>query len=288
MVWVYEHPLTSDERKVQRYLDKQLKKKGYTEQIVKLLTLYRYLKKHKFRSPKQIQEHFFYDKKHERPIFDDKTSKEVYRGLKQKGGSEYPYANRVIELAGSFLKRNDPTPISEIAENILWLVKQPSELVKGVVGEGPYELASLGVNGVIETGVSGVNGVATDVAGPVGFAAVGLFTGIAAAFGAALAMAQGDFAQAAVHGINFLPGIGPALLKGMTKLEKMGDKVDHYRGQIANIPLVGDTISSVVPDLDVVMNTPPAAAAAAGKRFSTRRRKIAKCPRTRRNKCVRS
>jgi hypothetical protein len=284
MVWVYEDPLTADERKVQRYLDKQLKKKGYTEQIVKLLTLYTYLKKHKFRSPKQIQEHFFYDKKREKPIFNEETAKEVYRGLKQRGGGEYPYANRVVELAGSFLKRNDPTPISGIAENVLWLVKQPSEAVKGMLGEGPYELASLGVNGVIETGVSAVNGIATTVAGPVGFAVVGVFTGIAAAFGATLAMAQGDFAQAAVHIINFIPGIGAPILKAMNKLEKMGNKVDHYRDQIVNIPLVGETINSVVPNLNVPVETP----ATAGKRFSTRRRKLTKCPRTQRNKCVRS
>jgi hypothetical protein len=287
MVWVYEDPLTSDERKVQRYLDKQLKKKEYTEQIVKLLTLYRYLKKHKFRSPKQIQEHFFYDKKHERPIFNEETATQVYRGLKQKGGGEYPYSNRVVELAGSFLKRNDPTPISGLAENVLWLVKQPSEGVKGIVGEGPYELASLGINGAIETGVSGINGIATGLGGPIGFAVVGIFTGIAAAFGATLAMAQGDFAQAAVHIINFVPGIGAPILKAMGKLEKMGSKIDRYRGQIANIPLVGETISSVVPELSVPEN-PPAAAATAGKRFSTRRRKLTKCPRTLRNKCARS
>jgi len=285
MVWVYEDPLTADERKVQRYLEKQLKKKGYSEQIVKLLTLYRHLKKGKFRSPKQIQEHFFYDKKHERPIFDEKTAKEVYRGLKQKGGGEYPYANRVVELAGSFLKRNDPTPISGLAQNVLWLVKQPSEGVKGLVGEGPYELASLAINGAIETGVSGVNGVATTVAGPIGFGVVGIFTGIAAAFGATLAMAQGDFAQAAVHIINFVPGIGAPILKGLGKLEKMGDKVDHYRGQIANIPLVGETINSVVPDLKLPAEPE---APTAGKRFSTRRRKLTKCPRTQRNKCARS
>lgn len=288
MVWVYEEPLTSDERKVQRYLEKQLKKKAYTEQIVKLLTLYRYLKKQKFRSPKQIQEHFFYDKNHERPVFNEETATQVYRGLKQKGGGgELPVTNEVINRAGELLKRNDPTPISGIAEDVLWAAKQPSEFVRDTVGEGPYELASLGINGAIETGVSGVNGIATTLGGPIGFAIVGIFTGIAAAFGATLAMAQGDYAQAIVHIINFIPGIGAPILKAMNKLEKIGSKVNHYRGQIANIPLVGETISSVVPELSVPEN-PPAAPASAGKRFSTRRRKLTKCPRTQRNKCARS
>jgi hypothetical protein len=283
MVWVYEDPLTSDERKVQRFLEKRFKKKGYSQQVVKLLVLYTYLKKKKFRSPKQIREHFFYDKNQEKPIFDDDTAKKVYHGLKQKGGGEYPYANRVIELAGNFLKRNDPTPISGVVENVLWLVKQPSEAVKGLVGEGPYELGSLGVNGLIETGVSGVNGVATDIAGPVGFAAVGIFTGIAAAVGATLAFVQGDFAQAVVHVVNFVPGIGPALLKGMTKLEKISYSVDHHRKQIVNIPLVGEIINSVVPDLNMPVEAAPATG---GKRFSTRRHNLLKCPKTRRNKCA--
>jgi hypothetical protein len=286
MVWVYEEALTADERKVQRYLEKRLKKKGYGEQIVKLLLLYRHLKKNKFRSPKQIQENFFYDKKHDKPIFNEETAKQVYQGLKQKGGGAYPYSNRVIELAGEFLKSYDPTPISGLVENGLWLVKQPSEAVRGIVGEGPYELVSLGVNGAIESGVAGVNGVATTAAGPFGFATVGIFTGIAAAFGATLAMAQGDFAQAAAHAVNFVPGIGDPLLKLVTKLEKIGNKVDGHRRQIGNIPLVGQTINYIVPNLSVGMKKSAAAAAAGGNRFSTRRRNILKCPKTRRNKCA--
>jgi hypothetical protein len=296
MVWVYEEPLTADDRKVQKFLEKRFQKKGYSEKVVKLLTLYHYLKKHKFRSPKQIQEHFFYDKKHERPIFDEKTAKKVYLGLKQKGGGEYPYSNKVIQLTGEFIKSYDPTPVSGLVENGFWLIKQPSEMLKGVIGEGPYELASLGVNGLIETGVSSVNGVAMTVAGPIGIGTVGLFTGIAAAVGAALAMVQGDFGQAVVHVVNFLPGIGPAVVKGMTKLEKLGTTIARRRQQIVNIPLVGETINSVVPDLGVqsaavqpveaVQPVAAAAAAAGGNRFSTRRRNLLKCPKTLRNKCV--
>jgi hypothetical protein len=285
MVWVYEEPLTADERRVQKFLEKRFQKKGYSEKVVKLLILYLHLKKSKFRSPKQIQEHFFYDKKHEHPVFDEKTAKKVYLGLKQKGGGEYPFTKRAIELAGEFVKSYDPTPVSGLVENGFWLIKQPAEILKGAIGTGPYELASQGVNGLIETGVSGVNGVAIGVAGPVGIATVGLFTGIAAAVGAALAMVQGDFGQAVVHVVNFLPGIGPPILKAMTKLESMGRNVTRYRKQIENIPLVGETISSVVPDLKVPVKD-TAAAAAAGKRFSTRRRSILKCPKTRRNKCA--
>jgi hypothetical protein len=285
MVWVYEEPLTADERRVQRFLEKRFQKKGYSEKVVKLLILYLHLKKSKFRSPKQIQEHFFYDKNHEHPIFDEKTAKKVYLGLKQKGGGEYGFTDKVIIRLAEFIKSYDPTPVSGLVQNGFWLIKQPSEMLKGAIGEGPYELASLGVNGLIETGVSSVNGVAMTVAGPIGIGTVGLFTGIAAAVGAALAIVQGDFGQAVVHVVNFLPGIGPALVKGMTKLEKFGSTIARRRKQIENIPLVGETISSVVPDLNVPVKD-TAAAAAAGKRFSTMRRSILKCPKTRRNKCA--
>jgi hypothetical protein len=291
MVWVYEEPLKPSERKVQRFLEKRFKKKGYSEQVVKLLKLMITLKKGKFRSPKQIEEHFFYDKKHERPIFNEKSAKEIYNGLKQKGGSEYRLSNLAIQRIAEFLKSYDPTPVSWLVENGLWVVKQPAEIAKGVIGEGPFQLGSLALHGLVETGVSGVNGAATDVAGPVGFAAVGMFTGIAAAVGAALAEAEGDHAQAIIHAINFVPGIGPAVIKALTKLESVGKSIDRHRNQIANIPLVGDTLQSFVPDLHVALappTAPPTAAApaAGGNRFSTRRRNLLKCPKTRRNKCA--
>jgi hypothetical protein len=284
MVWVYEEPLKPSEQKLQRFLEQRFRKKGYSEQVVKLLKLIITLKKGKFRSPKQIEEHFFYDKKHEKPIFNEKSAKEIYKGLKQKGGSEYRLSNLAIQRIAEFLKSYDPTPISWLVENGLWVVKQPAEMAKGAIGEGPFQLGSLTLHGLVESGVSGVNGVASAAAGPFGIGTVGIFTGIAAAVGAVLAEAEGDHAQAVIHAVNFIPGIGPAVIKALTKLESIGKTIDRRRTQISNIPLVGETLQSFVPELP----TEPvqAAPAAGGKRFSTRRRILLKCPKTRRNKCV--
>ena len=275
MVWVYNDPLTQDEKRAADYLQKHLKKRQYITKIVKLLSLLNYLKSKKFRSAEQIRNEIFIDK--ERPLFDEQTASQVYKALyKKRGGGEYPFTENLIRGMASFLKENDPIGISWIFENGLWVITLPVQAAKGILGEGIYDLASGTVHGVLETGVSGVNGVAGDVGGPIGLAVVAIFTGIAAAAGSAIAVAEGDFAQSVVHGINFIPGVGPALVKGMNKVEHLAKTVDKHRDDITMIPFVGETITSWVP-----------VESSGGKRFSTRRRIRTKWPRTQRQRFAR-
>jgi hypothetical protein len=282
MVWVYNDPLTQDEKRAAEYLQKHLKKKQYITKIVKLLSLLNYLKSKKFRSSEQLRSEIFLDK--ERPLFDEKTASQVYKALyKKRGGGEYPFTESLIRGMASFLKSYDPVGISWVIENGLWVVTLPTQAAKGILGEGIYDLASGSIHGLLETGVSGVNGVAADAGGPIGLAAVGLFTGIAAAAGSAVALSEGDFAQSVVHAVNFVPGIGPALVKGMNKVEHLAKTVDKHRDQITNIPFVGETLTSWVPSY----SENAAAAAAGGKRFSVRRRIRTKWPRTQRQRFAR-
>ena len=249
MVWVYNDPLTDDEKKAAAYLQKHLKKRQHITKIVKLLSLLNYLKSKKFKSSDQIRREIFIDK--EKLLFNEETASQVYKALSRKrGGGEYPFTENLIHGMGSFLKSYDPVGISWVIENGLWAITLPVQAAKGILGEGVYDLASGTVHGVLETGVSGVNGVAADAGGPIGLAAVGLFTGLAAGAGSTIAIAEGDFAQSAVHAINFLPGIGPALVKGMNKVEHLAKIVDKDRSKIANIPFVGETITSWVPSMD--------------------------------------
>lgn len=275
MVWVYNDPLTQDEKRAAEYLQKHLKKRQYITKIVKLLSLINYLKSKKFRSAEQLRSEIFIDK--ERPLFDEQTASQVYKALyKKRGGGEYPFTENLIRGMASFLKENDPIGISWIFENGLWVITLPVQAAKGILGEGIYDLASGTVHGVLETGVSGVNGVAGDVGGPIGLAVVAIFTGIAAAAGSAIAVAEGDFAQSVVHGINFIPGVGPALVKGMNKVEHLAKTVDKHREDITMIPFIGETVTSWVP-----------VESSGGKRFSTRRRIRTKWPRTQRQRFAR-
>lgn len=265
MVWIYETPLTPQERLVQKTI---LRSPQYSRDILKILNLIVFLKKHKFRNATHLRNSIFVDARKKHHFFTLSQAREIYD---KKGGGEYPVFQNLIEGTGSFLKNNDPTPISWFVMSALGIVSMPAQFVKREVGEGPYELASGLIHGLLETGVSGVNGVAADAAGPVGLAAVGLFTGAAAAVGSILATAEGDHAQAAVHAINFVPGIGPAIVKGINKGEHLASKVNEHRDQISSIPLIGETVLSIVPTLDE--KTPTEIVPTGGKRLSTIKRK---------------
>jgi hypothetical protein len=263
MAWVYDRPLTPQEKVVQRKL---LRTPEFSKAILKILSLIVFIRNHKFKSAEELHNSVFLDKKHKHHFFTIEQANEIFH---TKGGGEYPMLQRIIEGAGNFLKNHDPTPISWFVASALGVIRKPTDFIKSEVGEGPYELASGVIHGLLETGVSGVNGAAADAGGPIGIAAVALFTGIAAAVGAIIASVEGDHAQAAVHAINFVPGIGPAIVKGLNKVEHLSVKIGDHRDQIANIPLIGETLLSLGPPTPEVLPT-------AGKRFSTMKRKHSK------------
>jgi hypothetical protein len=244
MVWVYSDPLTPNEVKTRTYIEKTFKKQRYSEKIIKLLSLLKYLKSKKYNNAKQLQNDIFI--KEGKLLFDTPTAQKIYKSLKtQRGGdNDYKLTNSVLESAGTYLKNNDPTGLSWVFGNGLWILTLPVKTIKGIVGEGVYDVASESVHGIIETSVSGVNGVAETAGGPIGFAVVGLFTGIAAAAGAALAVSEGDFAQAAVHAITFIPGVGPALARTVNKVESVSDEIQENKENIEKYPF-GETLVSL-------------------------------------------
>jgi len=245
MVWVYTDPLKKEELELQSYLEKSLKKRSFSLKILKLLSLFNYLRSKKFKTAKELQEDVLLNK--ETPLFDTKSATQVFKSLYTKrGGGEYPFTESLLEGMGGFLKRNDPIGIVWLFEDGMWIVTLPVRAIKGVFGEGAYDLLSGAAHGLIETSVSGINGLAESAGGPVGVGAVILFTGIAAAAGSTHAAAEGDFSQAVVHFINVIPGIGPALVKGVNKAEHLAATVDKHREQLENYP-GGEYITSLVP-----------------------------------------
>ena len=86
MVWVYDDTrLTSDEKKVMDFIHERTHNKDLAERSAKLLNLVKYLRSHKFRSAKHLEESVFYDRKHTRPMFNEKTAKLSFESLKKKG-----------------------------------------------------------------------------------------------------------------------------------------------------------------------------------------------------------
>jgi len=272
MVWVYSDPLTRDELKARSYLEKSLKKRAYAEKIVKLLALFNYVRGKKYSNARQLQ----YDvlKSKGVPLFDDKGAEQIYKSLyKKRGGGEYPFTQSLIEGMGNFLKRNDILGVVWLFENGMWVATLPIKIVKEVVGDGVYKFASAAVHGLVETGVSGVNGLAESIGGPIGLGIVIIFTGIAAAAGSTLAAAEGDFSQAFIHFVNVIPAVGPALVKGVNKAEHMAKVVDKHRDEIDGLPF-GQYITSAVPKIESEEPAAaPAVAAGGNRRRRTRRKK---------------
>jgi len=140
------------------------------------------------------------------------------------------------------------------------------------------------------------------------------FLWLAAVIGAS----RKDFAAALEATSGMVPIIGPSLMRGVKAVETVGTKFYNRADRIAASisqaygSLMGavenakNTVSSMtssssfkIPSAADIKRTakealatpvasqPPASApAAGGKRFSTRRRSVLKCPKTRRNKCA--
>jgi hypothetical protein len=242
MVWVYEDlPFSQKERKLYNVI-KRSSKTVLAERTVKLLNLVRYMKKKNFKTPEEVQESAFYDKKHLKPIFTEKSAKALLKALKMHGGLEYPVTDGAVRSAISYLQSWDPTPISGIVNTVQDGVVGIQQTIENNVPFGKLGLAS--THAAIETGVSTANNIGELASAP-GAALVMIGTVPAALSGAALSLTQDDFGQAAVHVVNAIPVMGPPMVKAISKIER----------------------------LSKVLN------ASGGKRFSTRRHNKAKWPR---------
>jgi len=226
MVWVYEDlQFSQKERKLYNAI-KRSSKTLLAERTVKLMNLVRYLKRKNFKSPEEIQESAFYDKKHLKPIFTEKSAKALLKAFKMHGGLEYPVTDGAIRSAISYLQSWDPTPISG---TVNWLkdgVTGTEQTIESIVPYGKLGLAS--THAAIETGVSTANNIGELGSAP-GAAMVMIGTVPAALSGAALSITQDDFGQAAVHLVNAIPVMGPPMVKAINKLEHLS-KISQETG----------------------------------------------------------
>jgi hypothetical protein len=220
MVWVYEDlPFSQKERKLYNTI-KRTSKTVLAERTVKLLNLVRYLKRKNFKTPEEIQESAFYDKKHLKPIFTVKSATAFSKSVNMRGGREYPVTDSFARSAIGYLQSWDPTPISGLANSLKDEVVSVEQMIENNVPYG--KLAAASTHAGIETGVAAANNIGELGSAP-GAAIVMVGTVPAALAGAALATSQDDFGQAAVHLVNAIPVMGPPMVKGISKIEHLSE-----------------------------------------------------------------
>jgi hypothetical protein len=271
MVWIYESPFTKKEEAAYVVLKKRFKKYDLAKETVKLLSLTAFLKSQKFTSPNQIRNSAFYDTAKTKPIFNEKTAKDVYRGLKKKGGSDskYPFTDFTIKNNISALVSYLPDVIEYPVRNIYGLLTTPVLTAKENV-----PLVSLlfdVIHGATEVGVTTAGDGAEAIGGPIGAAIITPFLAVAGAIASGIAILEEDTGQAVAHMVNVIPLFGSAFGKGMTQTENMVKSLEKHPELASIIPFVGSYVDS---------KTLPTG----GKRFSTQRHKYTKWPKTRRNR----
>lgn len=270
MVWVYETPPSSKkEKEFHRHLKRALKSEAHTERTAKLIGLYFFLREHHFKTPKEIEESAFYDKAHTKPIFDERTSRKVFNALKQRGGeSSYPFTDTLIR---GVLRDYTPGVIGSPVSSVYGVVSGTFDGIKNSIPFADLFVALL--HSGTELGITTAGDVAEGVGGPVGAAVIIPFTAAAAAVTSAISILDGDLGQAVAHFANFVPVIGSALGKGMTKGEELAKKLKDH-----------PTLAGFVPYMTEYHSKLNTAIQAAGKRLSTIRKRHNKWNRTMRQR----
>ena len=276
MEWVYEKPFTEKEKKAYEVLKKRFKDYDIAKETVKLISLTVFLRKRSFKSPSDVQKSAFYDKAKTKPIFTEKTAKQVFKGLKQKGGeSKYPFIDFTVKNNISGLISYLPDIIETPLRNIYSLITTPVLTFKENIPLADLVLDA--IHGTTETGVTTAADAGEAVGGPVGAAVVAPFVAMAGAAGSTVAMLEQDTGQAVAHMVNVIPLFGSALGKGLTQTEHMVKTLEKHPNVASFVPFVNDYVASKTSPVNPT----------AGKRFSTQRHKYTKWQRTRRIKSAR-
>uniref|UniRef100_A0A6C0EU42 Uncharacterized protein n=1 Tax=viral metagenome TaxID=1070528 RepID=A0A6C0EU42_9ZZZZ len=269
MVWIYDDPpFTKREEHAYRSLRRKLKDKKFVDKLIKLISLYLYLKRMKPTTVKEIEESAYFDKDKKKPIFDEKNARRMLDSLKQKGGeSKYPFTDVAIK---GILRDYTPSVIGEPVSTVFGAVTGTVDTLKENI---PFaDLALEALHGSTELGVTTANDLGEIMAGPVGAAAVAPFTAIAAGLASSLSAIEGDIGGSVAHLANWVPGLGIILNKAMVQTERMAKVLKNHETVATFIPYMSEYHRTLLPT--------------AGKRLSTTKRKHNKWLKTQRKKSV--
>lgn len=263
MSWIYDDPpYTLSEKNAHRALRKKLKDRTFVDLLIKIISLYNYLKRTRPSTAKEIETSAYFDKKKTKPIFDEKSALKMLKTLKQKGGdSKYPYTDVAIK---GILRDYTPDTIGQPVGAVYGTITDTVNTLKDNLPFSDLVLET--IHGATEVGVTSANGVGEMVGGPVGAAVVAPFTAIAAGIASTISTAEGDIGGAVAHLANWIPGLGIILNKAMIQTERMANTLKDHETIAGLIPYMSeyhDTLT--IPTINQ-----------GGKRFSTIKHKRVK------------
>jgi hypothetical protein len=259
MVWIYENPpFTKREIRAYKSIRRKLKDKVFVDKLIKMISLYIYLKRNKFTSTKHIIESAYYDKAKTLPIFNEASAAQLLKALKQNGGgdSQYPFTDTAVK---GVLRDYTPSIIGTPVRSIYGLLTGTVNTLKDNIPFGDLAVEAIQLSS--ELGVTTANNLGEVAGGPVGAMVVAPFTAVATGLSTILSAGEGDLGGAIAHMANWVPFVGIILSKAIVQGERM-----------ANILKDHPDVASLVPYMTEYHQTIPIG----GKRLSTMRHKYGK------------
>lgn len=245
MVWVYSQPVRDKRlRKIRSYLERKSHNKETADRVVRALSLNDFLREHKWKSPKEIQESVFHDKQQTKPIFNEKQSKTIFRMLNQSGGTsdEAMVLDKGVRALIVYIREYMPgviTNVSDMAYPYVTFLKSLQETPSiGPIIDIAKEVA-------VQSGTTGIvaaDTIAAEAAGPVGVAVVAVPVAITGLMIVLTHVMEDELGEALLASFLILPFVGPILYKTAISAGKVALKVSkEYPGVL---PFGGKRLST--------------------------------------------
>jgi hypothetical protein len=230
MVWVYSQPIRDKRiRKIRAYLERRTHNKEVSERVAKALSLNDFLRQHKWKSYKEIQESVFRDSERTTPVFNEKQSKTVFRMLNQSGGTsdEAVILDKGVRALLLYMRDYMPNVVVNVTDLAYPYVTFLNTL-KDVPEIGP--IVDIAKEVAVQTGTTGIvaaNTVAAESAGPVGVAVVAIPAAIAGLMVVLTHVMEDELGEALLASFLILPFVGPILYKTAVSAGKIAFKVSN-------------------------------------------------------------
>lgn len=249
MAWIYgDPPFPKKEKEVYTKLNRKLKDRELSEKIIKLWSLFMFLRKTRFNSWKEVQESAYFDDAKTQPVFDDKTAKAVYRLLQKKGGSQYPFVNKAVEDTLQKLGNVLPDIISEPVAFVYNGASGIFTTARDAIPFGDLVL-EMGKSGASVANVT-IENIAGAFGGAPGEILAFMLTFMIASAAASVHFLERDFGGAIEQMFRALPVVGTTLQTMLQKGEAFGSKLEGDYDKIkAQLDSVKETYNTVKANL---------------------------------------